>query len=457
MRFSMPKRLFMACAALIFGGGLVTSEARADVVSELSLQSDSFLSPAYDAANQSTFQFIGASFKDDPIEPGDFHIDLKAGYAVGAPLLSYINLKEFSYEMKVGDRQTFTVGRNPMRWSELDRRWNFGLIEPVFEWNPLSPESQGLTGLFWQVAGDGYKLALFGSYFFVPDQGPSFQINDQGQFERGNPWFRQPPSSIRILKENTPIEYSFRRPSETEIVLQSSYGLKLDIGDEGPWRARFAMLYKPMNSLALGYSKGIADIPTDRALVEIQPKVAYHNVRSVDFAYLGGRVSTGVSAAYDAPSKDRLFEANWNAPEYSDATLVSPWIDIRLFQGWKLSLQRIDVFGGEVTETGPDAEASRAPINSRYAFRQANQISLEIDRRLFKSRRLLMTTSYTKSDKNKFDLFRWQGRVELSRLWSVHSELQLVNAESVQTKESRNDIAEYANNDRILVGVGYVF
>lgn len=458
MRNLPSKRLIAVLAAIVFGVGLAVAEtARAEVVSELSLQSDSFLSPAFNSANHSTYQFIGASFKDSPSVPTDFHVDLEGGYAVGAPLLSYINLKEFSYDIKIGDRQTFTLGRHSVRWSELDRRWNFGLVEPVFEWNPLSPESQGLSGLFWQVDGDGYKLSLFGSYFYVPDQGPSFEIDNDGRFERGNPWFRRPPSSIRILEETTEIEYSFRRPNETEIVLQSSYGMKLDLGDEGPWRLRMALLYKPMNSLALGYDKGVIDIPRDRAQIEITPRVAYHTVHSMDFAYLGGGLSAGLSVARDLPAKDALFDPGWNAPSFADATLVSPWVDLRLAPGWKLSLQRIDVFGGEVTENGPDASPDRAPINSRYAYTQANQVSLEIERRLFRSRRLVTGATYMKSDKNRFDLFRWQGRLELSRLWSVHSELQLVNADDKQTKESRNDIAAYANNDRVLVGLGYVF
>lgn len=431
---------------------LLPGAARAEFVSELRWTSDSFLSPAYESSPQSTYQFLGANFKSGPKD--NFAADINGAYAIGAPLLSYMNVRELSYHLQVNDQQTLTFGRKLERWSELDRRWNFGLVEPVFEWNPLSPQSQGLTGVFWQAKGEGYRLLLFGSPLYIPNQGPSFEINSEGEFDRGNPWFRRPPSSIKVLSQVSKIEYVFEKPSETSVVFQTSYGAELNLGDTGPWRVRGSALYKPMNKLALGYA-GLLDIPRDRGVIELQPEVVFHSVRSIDAAYIGHSVAAGLSLIDDQPDQGH-FADKWTAPQFSRATLFSPWIDVRLAKGYKMTLMGLSIAGGEVTETGPDADASRAPITSRYPYSQAGQIGLEVDQRLFRSRRLITNTSYTQSVQNEFRIFRVQARLELSGLWSLQSELQMVDAEDL-TKENRNDIAEFNNNDRILVGVGYVF
>lgn len=458
MGFKLPKCLFSALLGAILGLLGRAAPARADVVSELRFQSDSFLSPAYDSAPQSTYEFVGARFVNDR-GTSPAYVDVNGAYAIGAPLLSYINVRELAYRIDVNDRQSFTLGRKLERWSELDRRWNFGLVEPVFKWNPLSPESQGLSGVFWEVQDPSYRLLVFGSMFYLPNQGPSFEINGDGEFERGNPWFRRPPESIRILSEVSKIEYNFDRPAETDIIFQTSFGAEVTLGQDGPWRARGALLYKPMNELALGYD-GELVIPKDRGVVQIQPKVMFHSVRTGDFAYVGSTVAAGLSVAQDVPpsEKDQLktFDEKWTVPVYSEATLISPWIDVRLAKGWKLTLQHLDVNGGEVKEVGPLADPPHAAISSRYPYTEANQIAIEMDSRLLKSRRLVMKASYMQSEKNNFQLLRWNGRLELNKMWSLQSELQLIDAGD-PTLENPNTIADFRNNDRVLLGVGYVF
>lgn len=429
--------------------------ALADVISELRFQSDSFLSPAYDSAPQSTYQFLGARFANEgPKTPVE--LEMNAAYAIGAPLLSYINVREASYRIGVNDSQSVVVGRKLQRWSELDRRWNFGLIEPVFKWNPLSPESQGLTGFFWEMDDPSYRLVLFGSPMYLPNQGPSFEINQEGEFERGNPWFSRPPSSIRLLDQTSRIEYVFDRPNETSVVFQTSYGAQLTLGGETPWRARASMLYLPMNELALGYD-GSMVIPNGiRGVVEIHPQVVFHNISSADVAYVGSKIAAGISVAYDQPDSNNKFEDQWTYPTFEPAVLVSPWIDIHLAKGWKLSLQSLHVQGGEVVEKGELSQPPHVPITARFPYTEAGQIALETDMRLMQGRRLILKGSYTQSELNDFRLFRAQGRLQLSRLWSLQSELQLVDAGDV-TIENPNRISEFRNNDRVLLGVGYAF
>lgn len=442
-------------AALFLGLFAGVTTARAETISELRILNDSFLSPAFDSEAKSSYQFLGADFSTgaEPVE--GLNLDLRAAYAFGEPLLSYLNLSQFYYSTKVGKNQEFSFGRRRQVWSELDARWDFGLVEPVFRWNALSPERQGLTGLFWQVEDAGYRLSLFGSFIYLPDQGPSFELDSNGEFVRGNPWFRRPPEGLRVLSEVSKIEYKFQKPSESQIVLQPSYGARLELGTESLYKARFSHLFKPANQLALGYD-GVLDIPKDRGVVEIQPAVVLHTVTSADLYYEDSAVTMGVSAAIDHPSDQNVFDDKWTKPVFSDAQLISPFLDWRITREWTASVQGIQVLGGDVTETGDLASADRPSITSRYPFQEAGQLSLEWNRRLKKSRSLHLKGSYMASSKNEFQLVRTEGRLDLSRFWSVQAEMQLVAAEDL-TKENRNDIAQFANNDRLLVGVGYAF
>jgi hypothetical protein len=304
------------------------TNAAAEVTSQMRLQSDSFVSPQFNSAPQKNYQFIGAHFFSDQNKPTDLKIDLRGAYAVGNPLMSHTNLKELAYIIPIGDRQKFSFGRMRDRWSELDRRWNFGVIEPVFKWNALNPESQGLTGLFWEVKDKGYKLSIFGSYLYLPNQGASFEIKN-GEFERLNPWFSSPPSSIRVLNEVSKIEYVFERPKETDVVFQTTYGAKLDLGTDGPYRARGSIFYKPMNFLALGYD-GTLDIPKDKGVVEINPQVIFHRVTSLDLAYVEKTYLFGLSVIQDTPTQENVFASKWTKPVFAEAILVSPWVEFKI-------------------------------------------------------------------------------------------------------------------------------
>lgn len=448
MRFN---RLFLGLLTLLAGVG--SAEAR--VVSELRLLNDSFLSPAFDSDNKSNYQFLGAAFQSEDRGEDGLQIDIRSAYAFGEPLMSYINLSELYYRTRFDQKQEFALGRRRMTWSELDARWNFGLIEPVFKWNPLSPERQGLSGLFWQTDPANVRISLFGSFLYLPDQGPSFDLNENGEFERGNPWFSRPPDSLRVLSEASKIEYRFQKPNESQIVLQPSYGARLEIGTESPWKARASHLYKPANQLALGYD-GVLDIARDRGVVEIQPAVILHTVTSLDLAYQTKRVHVGIGAALDHPTEETKFEERWTAPRFSDAYLVSPFIDYRIDRSWTVSAQAIDISGGEVTEEGALASPGRPAITTRYPFQQAAQVSLAFDRSFKGHRRLSMRGSYMTSQRNQFELLRAEARYELSRLWSMQAEMQLVAAEEL-TKENRNAILPFNNNDRLQVGVGYAF
>jgi hypothetical protein len=425
----------------------------AQVQSEMKVFSDSFISPAFEATEKTNYEFIGAGIKSETFSEDLIKMDVAGGVAVGAPLLNYLNISEFYFEERFSESERLYIGRKKMNWNELDSRWNFSLWEPLFKWNPLAPDRQGLMGLFWQIDRPYFSVTLYGSPFYIPDQGPSFEI-ENGEFVRGNPWMRTPPASVRIFNDTSDIEYQFDKPNESQIILHSSFGGSIRFGDPEAFNFQMSYVYKPANQLALGYD-GKQALGPDKSVVTLHPQVFYHSLTGADMSYKIKRMRFGVSAVYDKPNKDKIFDDEWTAPVFEEAFIYSPFVDIEM-PYVTLSLQHIGMVGGEVTETGELASADRAPLTSRYPFHEANQVSLTSNFSFGKARRLSTRLSYTESQKNDFSLIRLNARLRLSRIWSFFSEMQMVEAGEVSV-DNQNEIAQFANNDRFMLGVGYDF
>lgn len=442
-----------AAIALILGWTALGESAYAQLRSDLRLFSDSFISPSFEANQRSNYQFIGLGLKSSPFIDEMVKVDIEGVVAFGAPLLNYLNITEMYFQMKPSESEKLVMGRKVMNWNELDQRWSFGLWQPLFQSNPLSSQQQGLSGLFWQADREDYSVTIFASPIFIPNQGPTFEISN-GTFVRGNPWFRRPPESVRIFEEVTDVDYNFERPQETQVVFQASYGAKLSFGNPDSFLAQLSYMYKPSNELAIGYN-GLLDTSRLRGVVDLKPQVFFHSLSGMDLSHRMGMIRYGVSGVYDRPQKDLEFEEKWTHPEFKDAVLVSPFVEL-LLKSSTLSLQTLDVYGGEVREVGDMASADRAPLTIRYPFQQALKVAWDARFLMKNNRRLSSRASYTMSTKNDFEYLQWAMSYRFSPLWTGFTELELVRAGDL-TAQNQNEIAQYKNLDRFMVGAAYVF
>ncbi|MGE5086347.1 MAG: hypothetical protein ACM3MG_08625 [Bacillota bacterium] len=449
-------RLSLGTLILSFVGSamalFVPHFAYGQVRTEMKLFSDSFISPEFEATQKNNYQFVGASLKTESFSDAPLKMDISGGVAIGSPLLNYLNISEFYLQSRQSDSTTFYVGRKKMLWSELDARWDLGVWEPLFKWNPLSPERQGLTGIYWQIDKPQYTFMLFASPIFIPSQGPSFEI-ENGDFVKGNPWFHNPPQSVRIWDEATQMQYHMNQPSTSEIVMQNSYGAKLSFGDPQGFRVQTSYIYKPDNVLALGY-QGSLDLSTLKGSVELKPQVFYHSLTGADVTYKWDQFRLGVSGIWDRPTKEKVYDdPAWTQPVFEDAVLMSPFVEWD--NGvWALNFMRLDIYGGKVTEVGENQ--ANEPLTNLYPFYQANQVSVLNNWYLGKGRRLMSKLSFTQSDKNDFQLLRVNARMRMSGLWTFFGEMQLLKAGPTD-QGNQNDLAQFANNDRLMLGASYVF
>ncbi len=425
----------------------------AQLNSHLILQNESFLSPEFEATNQSEYQFVGFSLHNR-LDSEKTILDAEAVMAVGTPILNYIKFKEAAIVVPNSSSETLILGRKKFLWSEMDEAWALGTIEPAFKWNPLNRESHGLTGLFWVTQQPWLQLTAFVSPIFLPDQGPGFDINKEGQFSKVNPWFQRPPKTFQPFPgsdQSSNIQYKVRKPPESEIVTQTSLGgsLESEIGSSVLLRSSY--LYKPMNQLALAYD-GIYNTGTNTGEVEILPQVGHHRVTAADIIYTKESYRLGFSYMKDQPD-DIKFDPEWTAPSFNTAQMYSTFAQVS-FAKQLLRFEYLNIDGGEVEETGEFASPTRAPITSRYPFREALRGRYEFNLPLNRLQKIKMNFSWTHSKKNEFDLVQIKGQFQLSKRWNTYADMQFVKAKPL-TKENSNEISPHENNDRFMIGMSY--
>lgn len=446
-------RLWIERLIFVVFMGLMPAFGWAQLNSHFLVQNESFLSPQFEATDQNQYQFLGLRLRND-LDTESLFLDSEAVMALGAPVLSYIKVKEAAFQFQNSKTQALILGRKKKTWSGLDERWSLGVVEPTFKWNPLNRESLGLTGLFWSVEEKYFHFTAFWSPLYVPDQGPNFEIDGNGQFKKVNPWFQTPPRTFRpfpAATEDSTINYNVQRPSESEIVFQSTLGGSIEglVDDNFLWRA--SHFYKPMNQLALGYG-GVYVLSEREGNVDIIPQVGYHRVTSADMILKTGLVDYGVMAILDRPGQVS-FDSEWTAPKFEDAYLYGTFVQINLNRQI-LSLEYMTIDGGRVQEVGDLSDSDRAPITSRYPFHEAIKLKYQVRRALGVRERVTAELSWTHSDRNQFDLVQLRGQFEFSKRWQTYTDMQLVRAKSLNSK-NHNDIATHENNDRLMVGVAY--
>jgi hypothetical protein len=381
-------------------------------------------------------------------------LDSEAVMAVGTPVLNYLKFKEAAIILPNSPTSSLVIGRKKFTWSEMDEEWALGTIEPVFKWNPLDRESLGLTGLFWTSDLQLFQFSAFVSPVFFPDQGPSYELGPDGHFEKSNPWFQTPPKTFQPFpgsSANSDISYSIRKPPESEIVSQTSLGGSIEKTFADTTLLRGSYFYKPMNQLALGYD-GVYNTGTNTGEVEILPQVGFHRVTSADLIYTSGLFRVGASYMKDQPDPVK-FDPEWTAPILSTAYMYSTFVQLN-FGKQMLKAEYLKIDGGQVVEQGDFASVDRAPITSRYPFREALRGHYEFKWPLPHRQMVRAGFSWTHSDLNQFDLIDVRGQYVLSKRWATYVTMQLVKAKELNSA-NMNEIAPNSNNDVFLIGTSY--
>lgn len=429
---------------------------------QISLTQTGFVSEDYAKTERKDFQFVGVGLdtlqhveKESEIQDS-FQIQMQGMVAPGASVLSYLNVSQLYWK-----QGALTLGRKKVSWSLLDEDFVLGLYQPLLKWNSLNPETQGLTGVFLNLAStessNPWGITFFGSGLFIPDQGAGYDIKN-GQFEKINPYFRSVPTQARMEGQTADINYQIQNPDTRSIVFNQSFVGRAYLGDEKKgFFAQAALAHKPSNQLALGID-GVLQINsavTDNAIeTKIFPKISYHNLSSADFKYSFKNIGAGISGVHESPEKPD-FDKNWTYADYNPSNLISPFLEFRAV-GFKLHLAYLSVSGGEFRAVGDKAQRIEIFLPERYPFRNAEQASLSYRFALKKFQALTLTTRYLQGEKSEFALWTTSANYQMEEHWAFSFQSQMVavqdNLEGRQTA-----LWSFANNDSVSLGVNYVF
>ncbi len=422
-----------------------TVVSRSEIKTTLEADSLSFLSPDYENTDKKSFGFVGATLKSDVNKPDPFMLNLTGVYAVGESVLSYLNIREIYFSYQIDPNSTIHVGRKLFHWSSLDEDWNLGFFQPQFRWNPISPENQGMTGIFWEKNESLWGLTLFASPIYIPDQGPGYELKD-GQFERSNPWFSNPPQNIRFQGQVYPIDYDIRRPETSDVVFQPVYAANFILGEKTGFFSNISGAYKPAHQLALAYKTILV---TTRVRVDVTPKTYLENIYAADMGYRDDWGLLQFSVLYTKPQSP-AFEAGYNVPIIEESLSFGPKF-VYKFRPFSLGLSYLDTVGGSVKETGPDVEADRASLTQRFLFRQALQLNVTYKDILFKKLLLESSAQYRQSTKDEFTEIRFRNRFDVRGPWSFWVDVILIET----ADKTVSNLGPFRNLDQVWIGAGY--
>ena len=241
----------------------------------------------------------------------DYKMDFQGLFAQQESDRPYVTVPDF-YLAHSSSLGTVSLGRKKLQWSEFDELWKLGIWQPQARWDYIHPQTQGLTGLFWESQlARGFQLTAFATPVFLPDQGPNFQLVD-GQFRSQNRWFWGPQVQIEVLDEATETRYSLDRPNEADVVLNGGGALQARFWSErtGLWLTA-SHAFKPINQLHLGGDAryDIANVLNENAIdVEISTEVAYHQLSTIETGWKNPDMGASLSVTRDAPLKPEMSE-----------------------------------------------------------------------------------------------------------------------------------------------------
>lgn len=386
------------------------------------------------------------------------YIDLGAGGLAGEKAESYFILPQAYFSAKVNQGTQITVGRRVMNWSSMDDYWQLGDVQPLFRWDAARPEIQGLSGIMVELKPASFlQVDLFGSYLYVPTQGPSFS-NVDGKLTSGNPWFSRPVDVLDLSGQPYDLIYSVKTPSVSDVVFQPSWGTSVMMKSPNEeYMIRAGYFVKPRNDLVLPFA-GTLNLNSQTGDIVVHPRVAQHKLTTLDMGYKGSEWGMTLSSIFENNVHFDVNDSNWIYPQYSDQYKVAAMFNFHLTPFHSLELGGIRTFKNSVSVQGLGTGNSVDIYSFRNQYDNAADVRLSsvfLPRShgfLFRTRLRYaydykVETSLVSADinYNPFSYLTWFVRMDL------------FGGKKGLSGAYNNLLVNYLDNDRFQTGVKYVF
>lgn len=375
---------------------------------------------------------------------------------------NYLMVKDF-YTGLNAKKWDLWVGRKWYKWSEADEHLSRGLYQGRFMNNKLRKDSHGLTGAFVENKWLGGSWVVFASPLYVPEFGPSYELTD-GRFYSPSPYFAFPVNRVGLLGVNSIfLRYSIAKVSEREIILNGSFATRFEHSWKN-WFLRGSYAYKPMNQLlyAAEFSlqhkeEGLQDIH-----VKVYPRVQYHHLSTIEAGWKErGGWNSWLSWIDERPQEEKKVPYEWVSQTTGRTGIVTASVGYDLFAGTKdvtrlyTSYSRVE--GGDGPDSG-EFKAQETFFERRYQFWETIELGLK------GGHLLLGGQNFTWGARGLYDFVQQGGALLADARWSWGPQwevwgtvdvMEIVNPEQAQF--SRGFLGRYQANDRVQVGMNYVF
>jgi hypothetical protein len=422
---------------------------------EVYLEQSQFLSDPTNTSTSSAVTSMGVKFHHQASGTYSKTALVRAELALNEKRTPYVAVPELYLESRYDSPFFFNVGRKKRTWSRMDEQWNLGLWQALARWDYFKPESQGLIGAGAGMRTRDLGFEVFASPFFVPDQGPQFEVVD-GRFESDNRWFWRPQTEIGIFEENSGIRYKLMRPPEQRVFNQPSFAGRFWAGryQETPWLS-LAYAYKPVNQFHLALDPNY-ELDTSEVGVAIYPEVVHHHIATFETGLGNQAVDGWLSFTREWPER----------PEHPDSFLQSSlednfWASASLshslglgdfkvvwsyMKRWSLHEENHENLVG----TQVESSYGRFPIDEAASLSWVGTLAR------IKNRRLRWKTQYWYSipEQGAWLSSGLDFQATESLLWTLQADVIGTNLEDDDT---RGLVSRYRSNDRVLAGVNYVF
>ncbi len=366
------------------------------------------------------------------------------------------------YASSKGQDFKVSAGRKKQEWSELDNRWQLGLWQPYFSIDALRPESQGLSGFFFDYNRENIQVLAFATPIYIPSMGPDIR-EEGGGLVSDSRWYRAPSRDYDFNDRINKITYNLDIPDAMKLVNNPGGALMTRLGkkETGPWMVLSAG-YLPVNELILK-RQNYKQISTDQVDVTVAPTVAYHTLASVDVGYTVGRLKNSVSYIEDRPQEKRPDgnEQDWAIQKLqpiqaysvaSEFTLENLWARDFLFQ-----ISYLKVEGGGITDILADGSPDSFTLfDQRLKFTNTAAFRVEGQLLSIRQRPLVGRMKYLYDYDQRGSLLNTEFLYYPNQQWAflVGTDVLGVQDENYRPSSFLN---QFRANDRFYGGMTYVF
>ena len=351
------------------------------------------------------------------------------------------------------------VGRELHHWSHLDEEFELGIWQPRLRWDYVRPEEVGLAGVFLDIQTPIFQFTAMGSPMFVPDRGVPEEFQNGGIYS-SSPYFNSPATTINFNNVQTNLNYNLAAPSTMSVLENKAFSVMARVGeDQGPWSS-LAYAYKPMNQLLFSYGADISTVNFNNPNAEatIFPRVAYESVTSAETGYESNHFGFWVSGLNDRPIDDQAILGD-TYQTVNTANAMSAAAEYRLGESksdpTRFQVAALRVWGGDPADQGSYATGSGSIFDSRYPYQTAGIFELKTPMNWLGIPQLHVRY------KMLYD-FGHSGNIQSTDVdYQVQRSLLLNFGTDILTSHEDNSatdpIAEFRANDRVRLGMSYVF